>query len=153
MKALLFLLAATVLSSTPSSQQSERILHLENALLSPCCYTQPVAVHTSDIAAEMRKEIGEMVLAGQSDSQILDHYKELYGLRILAEPEGRTRTILYGLPFMSALCGLWLVMLFLHRCLRDRSLLPTPGPNKCEKLDKYRKRVQATLRDYDGNEI
>ena len=134
----------------PSPQQSQRILHLENILLSPCCYTQAVALHPSDVAVAMRSEIAGMVLTGQSDRQIVDHYKALYGERILIEPEGETRTVLYSLPFTSALTGLLLVMLFLHRCLRKKSTLPGLGPARCGELDKYRKKVQATLREYEG---
>ncbi len=29
--------------------------------LAPCCYTQSIAVHGSDIAAQMRSEVAEMV--------------------------------------------------------------------------------------------
>jgi cytochrome c-type biogenesis protein CcmH/NrfF len=70
MRILLLLLATTVIPPTPSSHQSERIVHLEDSLLAPCCYTQPVSKHMSDIAFDMRKEIGEMVLAGKSDGEI-----------------------------------------------------------------------------------
>ena len=88
MRILLLLLATTVIPPTPSPHQSERIVHLEDSLLAPCCYTQPVSKHMSDIAFDMRREISEMVLDGKSDREILDHYKALYGLQILVDPEG-----------------------------------------------------------------
>ena len=132
----------------PSPSQSERILHLEDALLAPCCYRQPVRVHMSDAAVEMRDEIVGMVLSGQSDREILDHYKELYGPRILVEPEGKTRTALYSFPFMSTVAGVLLVMFFLRQWVFKRSELRTSNHFSSEALEQYRAKVRAAVRDY-----
>lgn len=86
------LLIASALSllcgAAPTADQRERIHKLENSLIAPCCYSELVSRHNSEVAAKMRLEIAAWVTEGKSDREILDTYKELYGLRVLAEPEG-----------------------------------------------------------------
>ena len=106
----------------------------------------------SDVAVAMRTEIVGMVLTGQSDREIVDHYKALYGERILIEPEGGTRTALYSLPFTSAVGGLLLVMLFLQRCLHKKGTMTISGDVSWEELEMYRQRVRTTLRNYERTE-
>ena len=129
----------------PSPKQYARILHLENSLMAPCCYTQTVAIHGSDVAIEIRHEIVQMVLAGQTDSEILNHYKELYGPQILVEPEGGFRTVLYCLPVTVAVVGVLLILAFLRYAIdngKSRICLP---PLATKDQEEYKARVQADL--------
>lgn len=80
----LFLLCGAV----PTPDQRERIHKLQNSLLAPCCYSEVVARHNSEVAVKMRLEIAAWVTEGKSDREIMDAYKKLYGLRVLREPEG-----------------------------------------------------------------
>ena len=50
----IFLLA---LSISLNPQQTAEVRDVEGRLLAPCCYTQPVGQHMSDVAVEMRGEI------------------------------------------------------------------------------------------------
>jgi len=77
----------------------------------------------SEIAFQMRREITEKVVAGQSDREILDYYKQLYGERVLMEPEGTKRIVLYSIPILITLAGLALVLIFLNHCL-TRTIRP-----------------------------
>ena len=63
---------------------------MESRLLAPCCYTQSIAVHGSDIAAQMRSEVAEMVAGGKTEEEIVSHYRNIYGERILIVPDGLT---------------------------------------------------------------
>lgn len=98
-----------------------RVRKLEESLLSPCCYGEPVSRHMSEVAFQMRKEIAERVQAGQSDQEILDHYKLLYGEQVLVEPDGRKKVVLYSLPVLISIAGLGIVVLFLHHALKRDS--------------------------------
>lgn len=98
-----------------------RVKRLEESLLSPCCYGEPVSRHMSEVAFQMRKEIAERVQAGQSDQEILDHYKLLYGEQVLVEPDGRKKVVLYSLPVLISIAGLGIVLLFLHHALKRDS--------------------------------
>jgi cytochrome c-type biogenesis protein CcmH/NrfF len=79
---LLALLPALVLAETAEKQQA-RVERLEHAVLAPCCYTEPVAIHQSEIAVKMRLEIAKWVAAGRSDREIIDTYVGLYGSKVL----------------------------------------------------------------------
>jgi cytochrome c-type biogenesis protein CcmH/NrfF len=108
-----------------------RVKKLEESLVSPCCYGEPVSRHMSEVAFQMRKEIAERVQAGQSNQEIVDHYKLLYGEWVLVEPDGREKVVLYSLPVLISIAGLGIVLLFLHHALERKSnSLETAGSEK-----------------------
>lgn len=72
----------------PTPDQRERIQKLENSILAPCCYSEVVARHNSDVAVKMQIEIARWVTGGKSDREILDAYQQRYGLRVLRAPAG-----------------------------------------------------------------
>jgi cytochrome c-type biogenesis protein CcmH len=123
MLAALFLgltLVVTSSTGTPDLKQAERIRNIEDSLLSPCCYGGQVSTHMSDIAAQMRQEITQMVLDGRSDREIRDYYVRQYGQQVLAEPEGPKRLMLYGIPITVTVVGILFVMAFLRKALQAR---------------------------------
>jgi len=118
---LLVQLAPVLTAQAPASadpMQQERIRRLEESLLAPCCWAEPVSVHRSEIAEEMRLEITKFVAEGKTDRQILDHYKSIHGSRILIEPEGLARLWVYFIPGLAAALGLLLVVVIIRRLLR-----------------------------------
>jgi cytochrome c-type biogenesis protein CcmH/NrfF len=57
---LLFLaLLPSLLLAETVEQQRARVERLEHAVLAPCCCTQTVAVHQSEIAVKMRLQIAK----------------------------------------------------------------------------------------------
>lgn len=106
-------------------QSKERIRSLQEKLIAPCCWSESVASHRSEIAAEMRAEIARMVAEGKSDREILDYYKAKYGPRILMEPEGELRIWAYTIPVVAGVAGLILVVWLIRRML-------TPGKASAE---------------------
>ena len=85
-----FVLLSTLLTplagaETAEPQRQTRIAHLEHAVLAPCCYTESVALHQSEIAVKMRLEIVKWVETGKSDREILDTYVRLYGSKVLVD--------------------------------------------------------------------
>lgn len=99
-------------------EQSARVEELQRALLAPCCYSEPVAEHRSEISLKMRDEIRGMVAEGKTDREILDHYKAEYGMRILVEPEGTLSVWLNVIPVVMLVVGLAAVVLILRRWRR-----------------------------------
>lgn len=110
-----------------SPQQHAEIQRVEDALLAPCCYSQSVAQHMSPVAEQMRREITEMVIAGESETAIVDHYKALYGERILIVPSGGTGTVLFLLPAAGVVLGSGMVLLFLRKALKPRADTSVPA--------------------------
>ncbi len=78
----------------------DRVLRLENAVLAPCCYTEPVSRHQSEIAMKMRLEIARWVDEGRPDDEILATYVERYGSKVLVDPNTLPRDWSYQLPWL-----------------------------------------------------
>lgn len=89
-----------------ASQQHARIETLARSFLAPCCYSEPVARHRSEVALRMRVEIERWVAEGKSDREIIDTYKQRYGARVLVEPEGALWWWMHVIPWIAALLGL-----------------------------------------------
>jgi len=130
----LLFVGLTAHAAAPEAAPSEaaRINKLDNSLLAPCCFGEPVSRHMSDVAIQMRKEIAERVAAGESDREILDHYKELYGEEILVEPEGTKRVVLYTLPVMVLFVGFAVVLAFLRHATKGLTM----GTKRTEMVDR-----------------
>lgn len=151
---LAFALFTAAAPGTLSVPQAQRIRAVEDSLLSPCCYGGPVSTHMSDIAAQMRREITDMIVEGKSDKEIREFYVAQYGPQILAEPEGTKRIVLYALPVSSTLVGGALVIAFLKRALQHNRAKQDSrcfgvGPDVAA-LQKVRREVSDLIPD-NGN--
>lgn len=101
------------------AEPQDRVRNLEEKLVAPCCWSESVAVHRSEIAAEMRAGIARMVAEGKTDREILNYYVGQYGKRILMEPEGSLRIWAYTIPAAGAIAGLWFVVWLIRRMTRS----------------------------------
>jgi cytochrome c-type biogenesis protein CcmH/NrfF len=88
---------------------------LEHAVLAPCCYTESVAIHQSEIALKIRMEIAKSVAAGKPDQEILDTYAGLYGSKVLVDPRTMPRGLTPFFPWLVLILGVFLVALVLKR--------------------------------------
>ena len=66
----------------------------------------------------MRQEIAGFVDAGRTDQEVLDYYKQKYGLRILVEPEGALWWWMHVVPFVVLGIGTVVVGFLLKRWLK-----------------------------------
>lgn len=109
--------AASVAMAQPAANE-ERVKKLEESLLAPCCWSEPVSVHRSETALQMRAEIASFVVQGKSDREIIDHYKKIHGARVLIEPEGAARWWVYVIPILASVLGLLAVVRVVRRLLQ-----------------------------------
>ncbi len=98
---------------------------VEKRLLAPCCWNETVAEHRSDEALAIRVEAAKLAAAGRSEAQILETFKERYGMRILTEPDDVRWWWMNLVPVLALLAGLALVVIVLRRLLRRR---PSSSP-------------------------
>jgi cytochrome c-type biogenesis protein CcmH len=98
-----------------AEQPQARVARLEHAVLAPCCYTESVAIHQSEIAVKMRLEIAKSVAAGKSDQEILDAYAGLYGSKVLVDPRTMPRGWTLFFPWFVLILGMFLVGWLLKR--------------------------------------
>jgi cytochrome c-type biogenesis protein CcmH len=79
---------------------------IENLIIAPCCWRQPVAVHFSPAADEVRTEIRQMLASGMKEEEILDAYVAEYGEKIRAKPKAAGFNLLaYFLPVAFLIAG------------------------------------------------
>jgi cytochrome c-type biogenesis protein CcmH len=111
-----------------TAQIDKKAREIEDNLIAPCCWTQPVSEHYSDVAEKIRKEVREMVAAGKSRDEILDHYVAEYGERILATPRAKGfNRLVYILPWLALILGAWLLIILIRK-LRAPVPASTPEP-------------------------
>lgn len=115
-----FLMIALFASTTlHTASQKAEVKRVEERLLAPCCYTQSIAVHGSEIARQMRAEVAEMVAEGRTEEEIVNRYRSMYGDRILIVPGGMTGKILFSLPVVTSGVASLLLFVFVRRMLRS----------------------------------
>ncbi len=99
-------------------EQSKRLYELEHQFMSPCCYGEALYGHMSPTAQEMKTEIAQMIVGGQSNRQIVEFFKGKYGERILTEPEGTQWWVMNIVPFALLGLGLLITVFVIRRMLR-----------------------------------
>ena len=121
---------------------------IEGKLIAPCCWSQPISQHYSQVADEMRHQIRQMLRNGKSQQQILDYYVVQYGERILASPRASGFNVLaYALPYFTLGLGL-LVLIMKLRNLRTRGTRTEAAAEHTPVLEsEYSKRVEQELRE------
>lgn len=112
------LLFVLMTPATLTNTQADEIRKVEKSLLAPCCYTQSIAEHGSDIAVQMRSEVTEMVADGKSEEEIVNHYRNIYGDRILIVPDGLAGRILFTLPVAISVLACLVLFASFRRMLR-----------------------------------
>jgi cytochrome c-type biogenesis protein CcmH len=125
----LILLAGLADRDARADEAGDRARRIENQLLAPCCYSESLAVHRSELAARLRAEVRQAVDHGRSDQEILDEYKARYGLRILREPEGERRIWLHAGVVAAVLLGILILVLAMKRLRRPVSAPAPPATN------------------------
>lgn len=105
--------------SDPQLQQ--RYLGLINELRCMQCQNEALADSNVSLAADLRLEVHDLLLAGKSDEEIRDYMVARYGEFILFRPRMNLRNAwLWGAPGILLLAGLGLT----YRVMRQRSRLP-----------------------------
>ena len=125
---------ATAAHAESQKEQEARIARLQDAVLAPCCYTEPVSRHQSEIALKMRIEIAKWVSAGKTDREILGAYIDLYGSKVLVDPRSKPGAWTPWVPWLTLILamgfGCWL--------LRHWRAVPVPAgmsPGASELVD------------------
>ncbi len=140
------------LSSPPVNPAIEaRAREIEAKIIVPCCWTQPVSQHYSEVAGEIRKQVREMLAAGKSEEQILDFYVAEYGERILASPRARGFNILvYVLPWVGLVAGFAMIALVMRKWLRRRAVsVPGEISNAAAPGAEYNAQIEKELREFE----
>lgn len=132
----------------PDSKALEReAKKIEELLIAPCCWSQPVAVHYSAEADEVRVGIRRLLGEGKTRQQVLDAFVAQYGTRILADPPGIG---LHWLPWAFLLFGGVVVVVVIRHLRANRDVAASEEPSPLSAADdEYAGRLDDELRDLD----
>jgi cytochrome c-type biogenesis protein CcmH len=113
------LAAGAAAINAPGDALEARLKKLETELRCLVCQNQTLADSNADLAADLRKEVRELAVAGKSDDEIRAYLVARYGDFVLYDPPlKRTTWLLWLGPFalLGASAVLWWIV------LRRRSL-------------------------------
>ena len=89
------------------------------------CQNQSIADSNATLASDLRREVREMMIAGQSDQQIRDFMTARYGDFVLYRPPVSPRTwLLWAAPVLLLLGGLGIAAMVVMRRMRAASANP-----------------------------
>jgi cytochrome c-type biogenesis protein CcmH len=85
------------------------------------CQNESIADSNVELAADLRRQVREMLVAGKSDDAILDFMTDRYGEFVRFSPRLEPKTLaIWGAPFIMLLLG----SVIIYRVVRQRSRMP-----------------------------
>jgi cytochrome c-type biogenesis protein CcmH len=133
------------ISSVYASAQSD----IENSLMSPV-HDTTLAVCSSSEAQKMKEEIRQKLAIGQTKSQIIKTYSDLYGEKILTSPPKKGFNLLaWVIPFLGIVMGGSLIYLALSKWVKApiaRKIRSTIKPGVLD--DYYDARVEEEYKKH-----
>jgi cytochrome c-type biogenesis protein CcmH len=135
------------------SEHVEGAEALEGRIIAPCCWTQTIDIHGSEISTELRREIRQRLKAGESQETITADLVNRYGERILAVPPGNPLKdvgVLLSLAFGLAGIGAGAMLLrWRKRSQAERAAEldkdGEPKKKRSKKRDRYDDEIDAEL--------
>ncbi len=107
----------------PDAAQQALYERLINELRCLQCQNETIAESNAELAADLRREVRELVAQGQSEIQIKDFLTSRYGDFVLYRPRTSGPTlVLWLLPGLLVAIGAFALM----RIVRRRATLPVP---------------------------
>jgi cytochrome c-type biogenesis protein CcmH len=98
-----------------------RFEHITVQLRCLVCQNESIADSNVELASDLRRQVREMLLAGQSDDAIFKFMTDRYGEFVRFNPPLETKTLfIWGAPFVMLLLGVFIV----YRIVRQRSRMP-----------------------------
>jgi cytochrome c-type biogenesis protein CcmH len=126
--ALLFAQLAFAIDTAPAftdpAQQAryERVIRELRCLV---CRSETIADSNATLAADLRRQVREMMAAGKTDQEIFQHMVDRYGDYVLYKPPLAARTwLLWGGPILLLVGGAAIAVLVIAR----KSKLPDTDP-------------------------
>ena len=98
----------------PAAQSRyERLIHDLRCLV---CRSESIADSNAPLAADLRREVEEMIRAGRSDADIYTFMTDRYGDFVLMQPPVAPRTwLLWAAPVLFGICGIAVVFVTVRR--------------------------------------
>ncbi len=131
---------------------------IEGRLMAPCCWTQTIDIHDSEIALSMRHEIRRRLRNGESPEVIQASFVERYGPKIMAVQENsQLKNVFIGLSVAMGGAGV-AAALMLGRWRKQSAPGSKPASDKSGKSDKepprdeWDEKLDEELKELDRDE-
>jgi len=122
-------------------EQQEAYESLTSELRCLVCQNQTIADSNADLAADLRRQVYEMLEKGQSKDEVLKFMTERYGDFVLYNPPFKVKTLLLWLgPVLFFLIG----ALFVIVLIRRKQASPKPSLS-----DEQRQKIRRLLDEGD----
>ena len=125
----LFGLQAFAIDKAPAFEdpvQQARYEKLARELRCLTCRSETIADSNAQLAADLRRQLRELMAAGKSDKEIMQYMTDRYGDYVLYKPPVSPRTwLLWGAPALLVLGGGMVAFIVISR----KSKLPDTDPN------------------------
>ncbi len=122
---------------------------IEGRLMAPCCWTQTIDIHDSEIALSMRHEVRRRLRNGESADAIQASFVERYGAKILAvQPDSQLKNVFIGLSVVMGGAGI-AAALMLGRW-RKQTEHARGESKRSEPRDEWDDKLDAELHELDG---
>ena len=142
------ILLAILSPGAETGKTADKAREIEDQLIAPCCWSQPVSQHDSEVSQQIRDEVSKMLAAGKSRDEILDFFVARYGERILVTPRAKGfNTLVYILPWAALPIGAWILVLLIRK-LRSSAPSPAPAPSAVPDL-RYDSVIEKEMRELD----
>jgi cytochrome c-type biogenesis protein CcmH len=127
------------------AELEDRTRDVASKLRCPTCQGMSVAESPAEGARAMKKEVGKLLAAGYSDSQVLDFFEASYGEFILLQPRqrGANLALWWGPAGAAVVGGLLIAARVLGK--RSSSAPPPPPPAAPPGADPYLDRVRREI--------
>lgn len=130
--------AAAAFSDPQLQARYEKLTHQLRCLV---CQNETIADSNATLAADLRRQLREMIAAGKSDQDILNYMTDRYGDFVLYKPPFEARTVLlWSAPVLLVLAGVIAAFSVIMR----RARLPIEESNDAmpgDELDESRRRT------------
>lgn len=128
--------------NTPQQEEEYKILIEEIRCL--VCQNQTIADSNADLAKDLRRQVYEMLLKGQSKDEIADFMTQRYGDFVLYNPPFKFKTgLLWMGPIAFLLIGLIILIVYSHK--NKTTEAPDSNADQSAKKEK----IKALLEDGD----
>lgn len=105
-------------ANTSQRQQFHYLTHQFRCLV---CQNEDLAASNASLAQDLRADIYRMVMAKQSNQQIIQYMVHRYGAFVLFKPPVIRQTwLLWFLPLLLLLLGFWVVLRVVQNAARSR---------------------------------
>jgi len=143
--AALFSGAGRAQDSTPTDDEVNAVAH---KLYCPVCESTPLDVCPTDACKDWRELIRSMLADGKTEDEILQHFVDQYGDKVLAQPPySGLNWLIYILPPLIILAGAVLLFRSLKEWTRPKSApeIPAAAGND-PPADEYVARLEEELK-------